>query len=181
MIMALIFGLGAASILLGAIVWSIRYPDQRIWPPQRSTSLHKAVGWSQAVVVFASAAAVGVLDWNSLGLPAVLRWSLGLLLLVLGNLIAWGGVVQIGMAVSSGDVDTLVTSGLYRYSRNPQYLADIAILSGWAVLSASFWVLPIAIAGIGVLAIAPFAEEPWLSKVYGAEYDRYLNQTPRDL
>ena len=91
MIMALIFGLGAASTLFGAIVWSIRYPDRRIWPPQRFTSLHNAVVWSLAVVVFASAAAVGVFDWNSLGLPAALRWSVGLLLLVLGNVIVWGG------------------------------------------------------------------------------------------
>ena len=82
------------------------------------------------------------------------------------------------MAATSGDATGLVTNGLYRWSRNPQYVADMAILIGWAILSASLWALPVLAIGIAVLAIAPLAEEPWLEEVYGEQY-RIYKQTVR--
>jgi len=62
---------------------------------------------------------------------------------------------------------------LHRYSRNPQYMADMAILVGWAVLSASGWAAFIAAVGVLTLAVAPFAEEPWLEENYGERFRVY--------
>ena len=81
--------------------------------------------------------------------------------------------LKIGMAATSGEATGLVTSGLYRWSRNPQYVADMAILIGWGVLSASLWTIPILAVGLAVLVIAPLAEEPWLEEVYGEQYRSY--------
>ncbi|MCB5200416.1 hypothetical protein LGQ03_14300 [Loktanella sp. TSTF-M6] len=69
--------------------------------------------------------------------------------------------------------------GFYRWSRNPQYVADMGILLGWAILSAapSAWI--IALGGVVAFALAPFAEEPWLEDVYGALYRKYRTRAPR--
>ena len=77
------------------------------------------------------------------------------------------------MAATSGEATGLKTDGLYSWSRNPQYMADVIILIGWGVLTASLWALPVLSIGLAVLLVAPFAEEPWLQEKYGAPYREY--------
>ena len=86
---------------------------------------------------------------------------------------------QFPTADDSGEATGLRTQGLYRYSRNPQYVADVLILCGWLILSASAMALPVAVFGILVLVIAPLAEEPWLAEKYGQQYDVYRSSVPR--
>ena len=66
---------------------------------------------------------------------------------------------------TSGAVAELKTDGFYVCSRNPQYAADMGILVGWAVLSASPSAWIIATGGVIAFALAAFAEEPWLEEV----------------
>ena len=82
-------------------------------------------------------------------------------------------MIRFGLPQTGGAVGQLKVDGLYRYSRNPQYLADIAILIGWALLCASVVAFPAIVTGILVLLIAPFAEEPWLEENYGQTYLDY--------
>ena len=63
------------------------------------------------------------------------------------------------MAATSGEASGLKTDGLYSWSRNPQYVADILILIGWGILAASLWSLPVLAIGLAVLLVAPFAEQ----------------------
>ena len=100
-------------------------------------------------------------------------------LILAGNAIVWMGVRKIGFGATSGEVAELKTDGLYGYSRNPQYVADMAILLGWAVLSASVWASVIASIGVVVLAVAPLAEEPWLENIYGSQFREYKMQVRR--
>ena len=83
------------------------------------------------------------------------------------------------MAATSGEATALFTNGLYRWSRNPQYVADMAILIGWGILSASIWTLPVLAIGFALLAIAPLAEEPWLEEIYGEKYRSYKKKVGR--
>jgi len=50
---------------------------------------------------------------------------------------------------------------------------------GWAVLAASVLTLLAALGGATALILAPFAEEPWLLKRYGAAYEEYRRAVPR--
>ena len=100
-------------------------------------------------------------------------------MITIGNVVVWMGVAQIGLAATSGEATGLRTQGLYRYSRNPQYVADVLILCGWLILSASAMSLPVVVLGILVLVIAPLAEEPWLAENYGQQYDAYRSNVPR--
>lgn len=174
----LLTGILAALALVVAIIWSLVYPDHRIWPPSNSTLASKVAVWGLTLIIFGSAFILGIRDWNGLNWPAM-RWLVGIPMVVVGNWIVWRGVAEISLDATSGDAAGLTTSGLYRYSRNPQYVADMAILAGWFFLSASLWVLPIALLGIALLAIAPFAEEAWLEKEYGDDYRAYRKTVRR--
>lgn len=82
-------------------------------------------------------------------------------------------MIRFGLPQTGGAVGQLKVDGLYCYSRNPQYVADIAILIGWTLLCASLVAVPVIVAGILVLLIAPFAEESWLKEQYGQTYRDY--------
>lgn len=177
----LAIGFLAACYMLSILVWSIIRPDKRLWPPKEATDTVKIRVWATTVLIFAAAFVLGVLDWNRFGWPGIIRWGFGLPLVVVGNLVVWRGVHLIGMAATSGEATGLKTDGLYRRSRNPQYVADVMILVGWGILSASLWTLPVLGLGALVLMVAPFAEEPWLEQAYGDQYRRYKSKVRRYL
>lgn len=177
----LAFGLAAAFLLLAATLWSIAFPLQRLWPPKTPSTWSKLVVWSLTLIVFGSAIYLGIADWNRLAWPWLMRWGVGLSLITAGNVVVWWGVAQIGLKATSGEATGLRTDGLYRYSRNPQYVADMGILVGWSILSASVWALPVVAAGLLVLVVTPIAEETWLEKEYGEEYRACRRGTRRFL
>ncbi len=178
-VLAIALGGTAGCYLLAAFGWSIAFPARRIWPPKQATMGIKLRVWLATISIFGATFVLGLADWNSFDWPAILRWRIGLALMLLGNGVAWMGVRKIGFGATSGEVAELKTDGLYRYSRNPQYVADMAILVGWAVLSASGWAVCIAAFGVLVLAAAPLAEEPWLEETYGADYRTYRSKVRR--
>ncbi|HEY7457827.1 MAG TPA: isoprenylcysteine carboxylmethyltransferase family protein [Xanthobacteraceae bacterium] len=74
----------------------------------------------------------------------------------------------------------LVVTGLYRYVRNPMYVAVVAVIFGQALLfgdlrlpiyGALFWLA----CHIFVVAY----EEPTLARTFGAEYERFRANVPR--
>ena len=68
----------------------------------------------------------------------------------------------------------LVTSGPYRVSRNPMYVAVLLILIGWAV---GFWSRPLAVYAAAVAVAVHLRvllhEEPFLMRTHGREWARY--------
>ncbi|MCF6274862.1 MAG: isoprenylcysteine carboxylmethyltransferase family protein [Robiginitomaculum sp.] len=166
---------------LFAVVWSIAVPNRRIWPCGKTTLIKILIIWMPALLFILSIFMLGLADWNHFGWPDWLRWGVGLPLLIIGHIIVYSGVFKIGYQATSGAASGLKTDGLYAYSRNPQYSADIAILTGWIILSASMTVLPLALTGIALLILAPFSEEPWLREVYGNPYIDYCKRVRRFL
>jgi protein-S-isoprenylcysteine O-methyltransferase Ste14 len=74
----------------------------------------------------------------------------------------------------------LVVTGLYRYVRNPIYVAVVAIILGQALLFGA-WSLVLLGAGFW-LAFHLFVvayEEPTLQQTFGAEYEAYRANVPR--
>ena len=74
----------------------------------------------------------------------------------------------------------LVTTGLYRWSRNPMYVAVVLVLLGWAVLFRS-WPLSVYALAVAVafhLRVV-LGEEPWLARTHGHAWSRYRAEVPR--
>ena len=174
-------GIVIAFGTLAAIVWSIVYPDRRLWPPKEYTALTPILVWVPTFTLFGTMIVVGVMEWGSWTIPAVIRYGMGGMLIVLGNLGVWSEVLKFGVDQTGGAPGNLRTSGLYRYSRNPQYVSDIMIVLGWVMMSASPSAFVIGLVSVSVLIVAPFAEEPWLRRTYGEQYADYATKVRRFL
>lgn len=74
----------------------------------------------------------------------------------------------------------LVVIGLYRFSRNPMYVAVTLMLVGWLVCA---WSRSLAIYTIFVIVAfhlrVIFGEEPWLARTHGAAWEEYRSRVPR--
>jgi len=74
----------------------------------------------------------------------------------------------------------LVTTGLYRYSRNPMYVAVAIMLAGWALSFASPTLAIYAGFVMGAFHLrVVYGEEPWLARTHGAEWTEYAARVPR--
>ena len=73
----------------------------------------------------------------------------------------------------------LVVGGLYRYVRNPMYLAVLAVIVGQALIlsSAALWVYALVVAAAFVTFVKAY-EEPTLLAKYGPAYDDYRRRVP---
>lgn len=175
----IILGLVIAAMTLAAILWSIAVPHRRIWPPKRYTTLTPFLVWVPTFTLFGVLILLGIWGWGDLAIPSWVRFGVGLPFILIGNFVVWMEVSHFGVAQTGGAKGTLRTEGMYRYSRNPQYMADIGIVSGWIILSAAPWAMVVGWAGIAVLIAAPFSEEPWLKDQYGSAFDNYSSRVRR--
>ena len=77
-------------------------------------------------------------------------------------------------------VSRLVTHGLFRFSRNPIYVADLVVLVAWALWLgqwAALALLPLFVIVMSRWQIA--AEEEALARRFGAEYEAYRARVRR--
>jgi protein-S-isoprenylcysteine O-methyltransferase Ste14 len=75
--------------------------------------------------------------------------------------------------------ERLVTGGVYRYVRNPMYLAVLAAILGQALLFGEPVLLAYAaVVGVAVISFVIGYEEPTMRKRYGAEYEAYRRAVP---
>jgi protein-S-isoprenylcysteine O-methyltransferase Ste14 len=77
-------------------------------------------------------------------------------------------------------VSALVTSGPYRFSRNPLYLSLAVIQAGIGIWIDNLWMLALVLPTAGVIsrtAIAP--EERYLTDTFGPLYRDYQDSVPR--
>lgn len=105
---------------------------------------------------------------------------------VIGMSLGVMGVTQFRIAQTTPNpqalekVSSLVTSGIYRYSRNPMYLGLVLILLGWAFYLShflAFVLLPVFILYMTRFQIQP--EEQMMARKFGKTYQAYLNKVRR--
>lgn len=111
-------------------------------------------------------------------------WSqivLGVTFLVVGFGTAILITFQMGWRNAFGERRGLQTSGWFRLSRNPVYVATWIGLVGWVIIIPVMQVaILLALWGLMYL-LAPLVEEPWLEREYGSEYLAYRRRTRRFL
>jgi protein-S-isoprenylcysteine O-methyltransferase Ste14 len=143
---------------------------------------------SFAFLLLAPGIVAGALPWM------ITRWrgerspwplmALGIALIVAGTLVLLSAFVRFvtegsGTPAPVAPTRRLVVGGLYRYVRNPMYLAVLAIIVGQAIV---LW-RPILAGYAAVIALAFFAfvrgyEEPTLERTFGEEFVAYRGAVP---
>ncbi len=109
--------------------------------------------------------------------------------LAAGSIIFVTGVVILPMGMiefrslrrSTGqDVSKLITTGIYRWSRNPQFIGWFLLLVGISIVGRSGFALVLTIVFMPVLHLYTiWLEEPYMEHLYGEEYCRYKSIIPR--
>jgi protein-S-isoprenylcysteine O-methyltransferase Ste14 len=110
---------------------------------------------------------------------------------VAGSTLLLGGVVVllhafvrfvvegVGTPAPVAPTERLVVGGLYRYVRNPMYLAVAAIIVGQAlVFGQPILLLYTAVFAVSVAAFVRWYEEPTLFRRFGVQYDTYRRAVP---
>jgi len=134
------------------------------------------------------AVAMWFIAQNSAGseLPSVLRWAVLLLLVAVGSAVGLAGVWSFRSAQTTVNpyrphaTSTLVTSGVYRFTRNPMYLGLMLALAGWGIYLANVWSLLLGFAFVPFMnrfQIEP--EERALEHTYGEEFRSYCRKVRR--
>ena len=122
----------------------------------------------------------------SLRLPIPGRTVLAYAVVAAGAVVGVAAVVSFWRASTTVDptrpeaASSLVTTGVYRLSRNPMYLGLLLALVGWAVALAhplALLVAPLFVAYISRFQIRP--EERALHATFGADFEAYARSVRR--
>jgi len=86
----------------------------------------------------------------------------------------------LGTPVPIAPPTELVVGGVYRYVRNPMYLALASTVLGQAlILGSRKLLLYVTVMALPVSAFVRFQEEPRLASTFGEQYERYCANVPR--
>lgn len=112
----------------------------------------------------------------------VLRY-LGICFIILGIIIgiscSIGFIVQgKGSPIPFSPTKELVVTGIYRYVRNPLYIAGSSVLIGETLLFQSFGLLIYFIIMFGVFYFQALMEETHLESEFGETYNHYRKSVP---
>jgi protein-S-isoprenylcysteine O-methyltransferase Ste14 len=147
-----------------------------------------AVG-SFVFLVLAPGVVAGVIPWWLTDWRTEQRYWLPLRI-VGGALIIAGALVLLeafarfvveglGTPAPVAATERLVVGGLYRYVRNPMYLAVGATIVGQAMaLAQPILLLYAAGFAVAVAAFVHWYEEPTLSRQFGRQYEKYRREVP---
>ena len=134
-----------------------------------------------------------ILPWAFVQLNSALgwpRWDLGALvygwaLILVGAAISLQGSRLFqrlggGTPVPIQPPQQLVTEGLFHYSRNPIFVADVVIAMGiFLARGEAALLLYAALIALLLHVFVLYVEEPILARRYGDEWTRYTQQVPR--
>lgn len=161
-------------------ILTIKLPRFRFWPPPSAWSWQFILAWLMVGLVGLCGIWLGFLDLDSgFRFDFRIRLPLAGIIFVFGNTMGGWGNLALGLRGTLGLGDQLVIKGVYQYTRNPQYIGDSLNIIGFMLLINSWMVWVIGILALGLNALAPYTEEPWLEEHFGESYREYKRQVPR--
>jgi protein-S-isoprenylcysteine O-methyltransferase Ste14 len=130
----------------------------------------------------------GLIPWLLTGWEARDPWpplrAVGIALIVAGVGVLLHAFLRfvvegVGTPAPVAPTQQLVVGGLYRYVRNPMYLAVAATIVGQAlVLGQLVLLVYAAVFGVAVFAFVRWYEEPTLRRQFGDQYEAYQQAVP---
>ena len=163
----------------GCALWTAKNPQRPVWPPRKWGWTARIITWAVTILALGSAYQAGMTSWNAWNWPDWVRWYVGFPIVFIVSSFSSLAIMQLGLDQSMGANVALKTNGLFARSRNPTYLANIALCIGFILLAASTPAL-IAAGALAVLYIAAVpCEENWLERTYGDAYRDYTTRVRR--
>lgn len=116
--------------------------------------------------------------------PSILRIGVGVALAAIGVAVGILGVRQFGKAGTNVRPDrpttALVTGGIYRYSRNPLYIAQTLLYAGIALAANSLWALAFLVPTLIIIRYGVISrEEAYLERKFGDDYRHFKTAVRR--
>ena len=173
--------LTAGLILDLLLLRTLLAPPFRIWPTPEPGSWQSLTFWGLFRGGMIATFIVAALDWNATPLLDWTRYIVALPLGLTGLFITVRGYFNLGLGNTYCGADGLVTGGLYRFSRNPQYTASIIGLIGLSIGANSILTIIMSVVMSGAYVMMALVEEDWLKQLYGAPYRDYCRETSRFL
>lgn len=172
-----------SSILVSATAWLLRRVERDYEERGRLSPGASTAGWTLYIlhaVATLSAARRSSETSRKVGEPPV---AVGSIVALLGSVLYTTSVRQFGSVdqVSGREAGELVTSGPYRFSRNPQIIGWALSLGGISLASRSRRALLLVAAFFVVHELYLPVEERHLERTFGEEYRSYLREVPRYL
>lgn len=153
-----------------------------VWAFFEAHGIQRIAGLAFALSVAVLVVATALLAVGSIpGAPAKL--AVGAALMGIGTLIVVVAQRQMGKAwrvgVRAGDAPLFVTTGLFRFSRNPIFIGMIAMAFGAALAVGVWWGWAAAFAFALACHVQVRLEEAHLARAFGADYAEFSRATPR--
>jgi protein-S-isoprenylcysteine O-methyltransferase Ste14 len=153
----------------------------------QSTATDRARIVAPPPVIYLGVLGLGLLlEW--LWPTQVLPWRLAL---AVGSVVLICGVIGLVAAIrtllrAQTPVDpykattTIVTDGLFRFSRNPIYVSDMLLYVGLSLALNTWWALALTPVVVWIMNIGVIArEEAYLEQKFGNDYVQYKRQVRR--
>jgi len=174
-------GLTAGVILDLLLLRTLLAPPFRIWPTPEPGSWQSFTFWGLFRGSWLATFVIAAFDWNAVPLLDWTRYIVALPLGLAGLFITVRGYFNLGLGNTYCGADGLVTGGLYRFSRNPQYTASIVGLIGLSLGANSVLTIAMSTVLFSAYLLMALVEEDWLKQRYGAPYRDYCRMTARFL
>jgi protein-S-isoprenylcysteine O-methyltransferase Ste14 len=168
----------AGVLLILLLLWTRADPDLGLWPRERDWSWQSLLFWTLFRIENVAMVALAALDWQPWrGVSPDRLAGVGIAALC-GGLYGWA-CYTLGRDNLYCGQDGLVTGGIYRWTRNPQYATAIPAYLGLALASHSLAAFVMAALLLLTFVLMALVEEPWLESVYGEDYRAYRGRVAR--
>ncbi len=143
------------ALNLIALVLTLCYKNVQVWPPPSKRSWQFWFTWISVL---------GILDQGTLGLNHYPRFIIACILILISVPIGLSAIHQLSFKQTLGLEGKFITTGIYRYTRNPQYVTHILLIAAVVLVANSALALQVGIPYALWFMLAPFSEEAWLIK-----------------
>ena len=116
-------------------------------------------------------------------LPDSIAIIAGLVLLFISLVISGASLVNLGdswrVGVLEDQKTKLITSGIYRFTRNPYFVSYLLMFVGYTVILQNLLLLGLTIVAMFFVHNMILKEEKYLHTVHAKDFSDYINKVPR--
>jgi protein-S-isoprenylcysteine O-methyltransferase Ste14 len=116
-------------------------------------------------------------------MPASIALLISLLLMLANLAVGLASLKDLGDSWRVGVIEEqqtqLIESGIYRFTRNPYFVAYLLMFAAYTILLQNIILLVLSCIGFGMVHLMVLKEEQYLATTHGEDYQQYRARVPR--